>query len=439
MSSAFSYNKTPELFDIISSGVSTPIQSSPEVTYRDNQTLSQEPQLPVAETVPVMSLPTLEDVQQAVQEASEQVEGRGAEEVLKELLERVVEAALGQAEGRSEAKDVAVLQEAVEEDAAGIQTGESEAETETEMLEQPVKDGNMSLGEEDNGFKENERVVATGNIAGEDEGVVEVRLKFTEGVDTGIRKEADLEKINDSFKNKLSQENVEGASEETEEMAELAEEDNKEQVVLSVEKDAAVKEIQDEEETPTTLEVTVGGQPEQETVEESEPSRGVADEDETGHDWKKDEALVEETQIEDVETETTEHPSDKHETKTKPAVGEPAENKEEVKTGEDGHEPEKGVEHGYLEEGGTEGEVEVEGADLGGATEDERHEDDVIKKQSAALVGEGGDKKTEEKEETALEDSHDTKKEDQGKICVIQIYRGAKVLLMYNLFNRNKS
>lgn len=43
--------------------------------------------------------PSLEDVQRAVQEASEQAEGHGAEEVLKELLERVVEAALGQAEG----------------------------------------------------------------------------------------------------------------------------------------------------------------------------------------------------------------------------------------------------------------------------------------------------------------------------------------------------
>ena len=255
--------------------------------------------------------------------------------------------------------------------------------------------------------------------------------KAKEGEETGIREAGILEVIDDSLENKLSQEDTETVLEETKEMSEADEDDNKEQLE-SVEKDAAEKETQDEEETPTTAEVTAGGPPEPETVEESEHNLGVADEDQLGHHWKKDRALVEETQTGDVETETTESPSDQHEIKTKPVDGEPAEKREEVKTGEDAPDREKGAEHGYLEEGGTGGEVEAEGADLGGAKGDERYEDDAIKEQSTALVEEGGDKKAGGKEQTALEDSHDTEKEYQGEICVNQIYRGAKVLLVYN-------
>lgn len=54
----------------------------------------------------VVAPSNLEEVYQAVQVALEQPKGLGAEDVLKELLERVVEAALGQAEGRDEATAV---------------------------------------------------------------------------------------------------------------------------------------------------------------------------------------------------------------------------------------------------------------------------------------------------------------------------------------------
>lgn len=54
----------------------------------------------------VVAPSNLEEVYQTVKVASEQTKGLGAEDVLKELLERVVEAALGQAEGRDEATAV---------------------------------------------------------------------------------------------------------------------------------------------------------------------------------------------------------------------------------------------------------------------------------------------------------------------------------------------
>ncbi|XP_061730762.1 uncharacterized protein si:dkeyp-118a3.2 isoform X2 [Nerophis ophidion] len=77
----------------------TSIQSSmapPEELF----THPQEAERPAAEVVAMVAQPNLEDVHQAVQEASDKVEGGGAAEVLKELLERVVEAALGQVEGK---------------------------------------------------------------------------------------------------------------------------------------------------------------------------------------------------------------------------------------------------------------------------------------------------------------------------------------------------
>lgn len=92
----------------------------------------EKAELPSAEVVSVVAPPSLEEVHQAVQEASEQVEGRGAEMVLKELLERVVEAALGQVEGGvvSNAKD----EEAGEEEMLGA--GEEDSEVDTEEAEE---------------------------------------------------------------------------------------------------------------------------------------------------------------------------------------------------------------------------------------------------------------------------------------------------------------
>ncbi|XP_061571636.1 neurofilament medium polypeptide isoform X2 [Cololabis saira] len=391
-----------------SQDVPSPSQSSTEATYQGNHTLSQQPERPAAETVPLLSPPTLKDVQQAVQEASEQVEGRGAEEVLKELLERVIEAALGQAEGRSEAEDA--------EDTMGTQTRKNEAETGAEMLEQPVTDRNMSLREEENGFAEMEGVDAAEAVTGESKGVIEVSMKSIEDVETEVSEAGGLEVINDSLGMKLSQGDMEETLEETEDTVEAGEEDNIKKVVLSVEKNETTKEIADEEEIPATVEVTVRGQPEQGTVEASESSLGVADDNHIGNEWKKDDAQQERTYTEGIESETTELPSDKYEIKTKSVLQERSKAEEEAKIGEDAHEPEKGVEYGYLEKAGTEEGVEAEGTDLGGATGDERYGDDVIKEQSATLVEKK--KKAGEEKQTAVEDPHDTDKEDGGILVV---------------------
>lgn len=90
----FIYN----VFVISSVVFCTSNQSYPEAPLQE----SQRTELPSSELLTVVAPPSLEEVQQAVQEASEQAVGRGAEEVLKELLERVVEAALGQADGGDE-------------------------------------------------------------------------------------------------------------------------------------------------------------------------------------------------------------------------------------------------------------------------------------------------------------------------------------------------
>ncbi|CAL1601504.1 unnamed protein product [Knipowitschia caucasica] len=79
------------------------ILSSAVSLHDESQALPQEQESLGAEVVPVVVAPSLQEVQQAVQEASER-EGQGAEEVLKGLLERVVEAALGAAESAGEPK-----------------------------------------------------------------------------------------------------------------------------------------------------------------------------------------------------------------------------------------------------------------------------------------------------------------------------------------------
>lgn len=87
--------------------------------------------------------PSLEDMQQVVQEASEQMEGRGAEEVLKELLEREVEAALGQAEGGDEVNADEMAEsdkQSLEEEAMGARRDAS-VEEETGNVSKSVDEG----------------------------------------------------------------------------------------------------------------------------------------------------------------------------------------------------------------------------------------------------------------------------------------------------------
>ncbi|CAL8350861.1 unnamed protein product [Boreogadus saida] len=79
------------------------LASSTAALPHDVLSLPQGPQpSPGTAAAPAVAAPSMKEVEQAVQEASEQVEGGGAEEVLKGLLERVVEAALGEAEGEQQ-------------------------------------------------------------------------------------------------------------------------------------------------------------------------------------------------------------------------------------------------------------------------------------------------------------------------------------------------
>lgn len=228
-----------------------------------------------------MSPPSLKEVQQAVQEASEQVNSRGAGEVLKELLERVVEAALGHAEGGGEAKDEAAEKEEVIHDALGVRTGHLKAET----LEQPLLDKNTNL-EGDAGFEEEAEAEANafkdvaveerGVVKGEGETAIGFIEKITEGVETRVRETDTVEITHESPGTQLILKVLEKASEETIADLERNEENSKEQG-MPVLRNATEIKICDKEETPAALDVVADVQPEQETVDESKLGLGVAD------------------------------------------------------------------------------------------------------------------------------------------------------------------
>ncbi|XP_051802515.1 neurofilament medium polypeptide [Acanthochromis polyacanthus] len=404
--------------------LSISIQSSTAVAHQDGQRLPQDPELPPAEVVPVVSPPSLKEVQQAVREASEQVEGRGAEEVLKELLERVVEAALGQAEAGNEAK-ANVVQEAVEEDSLGTESKESEAEA--EVLEEAVENENMGDKEEDTGVKEKQEVAeadALEDVAEEGKGVVEAEgetaagsvEKTTAGVETGVREAEGVEVIDESQGSE--EEVVEGAVAALEETGgdfaiEKAGEDSEDELVLSEEKGAGETEIQEAEEAPAAVEMAVIGQTDQETVEESEPWLGEADVEQIGHDGAREEAPGDETQVDETEGEEIVVPSDNYEIEaTQSVVEEPVEGEEKEENIVKDPEGLEG-EDGYLVEGGTAEEKEAEGADVGEVTGDEIEGESVIKEESVALVNEESVQKAGEEEQTAVETSNGGEKEDE--------------------------
>ncbi|XP_035856170.1 A-kinase anchor protein 12 isoform X2 [Sander lucioperca] len=422
-----------------SEGLSTSIQSSTAVTLQDGQALPQEPELPPAEVVPVVVPPSLKEVQQAVQEASEQVEGRGAEEVLKELLERVVEAAMGQVEGGGEAKaDEAAVQEAFEEDALGAYKGETESDTEAEVSEQTVEEevegedmgaegGDTGVGEEQEIAKVDvfEDVVEEGKGAtdGEEETVAGFVQETTAGVETGGREAEGVEVIGESLDTKVSQEVVEEGVAALEEtggylaVEETGVEDSEEQVVLWEEKGAAESETQEVEEAPAVVDVAVGGEPEQEIVVESDPSLAVADVEQLGDAWGK-----EETQVDDMKGEVIVPHFDNYEKETTQTVaGEPveAEDEEKVNIVKDAEGLEVEDEQGHLVvEGGDAEEVEAEGTEVGEAEGGEINGGSVIKKESVALVNEGGDQQAGEEEQIALETSRGSEKEDQEVLVI---------------------
>ncbi|XP_060917402.1 retinitis pigmentosa 1-like 1 protein isoform X2 [Labrus mixtus] len=398
--------------------LSTSIQSSTAVTLQEGQTLPQEQELPPAEVVPVVAPPSLKEVQQAVQEASEQVEGRGAEEVLKELLERVVEAALGQVEGGGEAKaGEAPEQEAVEEEKPEAAKGDAETDTGAEVLEQGVveevegedvggKGGETGVEEvqevaEVDSFKD-EAEVAKGVIEGEVETVAESVGEVAAGVQAGDSEGQGVEVINETPDTKVSQDVVEEAL-----AASVETGGNFVGDAGLVENGAAETETQEVEELPAAVEVAVEGEPEQETLVESD--LGLAEQ--TG----EVETQEGETQADDIEGEGNVPSSDSSEMETtQTVVGEPVEEEEGVNVVKDTVEPEVEDGQGHVAVEGAAEEMEPEGA---GAVQSEGGEQVVIKEDSV-LINEGvGDQLTGE-EEIALETSDGSQTEDREALVI---------------------
>ncbi|KAM4595602.1 uncharacterized protein V3H82_002999 [Fundulus diaphanus] len=400
-----------------SEGVSTPIQFPTEVAYQNGQSFPQEPELPIAETVHFGSPPRLKEVQQAMQEASEQVKGRGAEELLKELLERVVEAALGQVEAGDQAKDVALEKERAEEGPLGVKMGEWEAEEEAETLALPWEGRNMSLQIGDNGFEESEGVAEVDALKNIARGAKEVVKEEGETVagsveEMTVREAVGLEVTGESLlETKSTQEDVDGPSEKTEGDLEAGK-DSEEQVLLIVLKNATERETQDEEETPATVEVAVGEQPEQETEEESITGLGVADKEQIENSRRKEAALLEKSQTDQMDgEEMLPHPNG-HVIQIKPVMGELIKEEGEIRSGENMVRLEKPDEKGVTEQEEKGG---VEGTDLREATVEATYGEVEFKEGSVAQVVKGGDNAGEE-EQIALEDSEHN--EDQGALVI---------------------
>lgn len=184
-------------------GVPTSTQSS-SVTLEDTHTSPREPGWSPAEVVSVVAPPSLEEVQQAVQEASEKVEGGAAEEFLKELLERVVEAALGQVDGKW---DERAVQEGAREDAVGV-----EDETQVEVSERMVL-GTDAGHEEEQEAKEREGEALADSMEETTVGVdtVEVEAAIVESVDAKVSQKV-VEETTLEGMGKLDDEKVEDSN-----------------------------------------------------------------------------------------------------------------------------------------------------------------------------------------------------------------------------------
>ncbi|CAJ1052201.1 Hypothetical predicted protein [Xyrichtys novacula] len=403
----------------------TSIQSSTTLNLQEGQTLPQEQELPPAEVVPVVAPPSLEEVQQAVQEASEQVEGRGAEEVLKELLERVVEAALGQAEGGGEPKAEESLEQETVEEATETNTGE-------EVSEQRVEEKTEG---EDSDPEEAETGVGEQTVA-EDEALVDVDVEGKEVIDEVVTTAAesmdDVTKVVETGGSKTEGVEVIGASPDTIVSQEVVEEtvaalgvtdgylvddagveDNKEQVLLLDEKEAAEAEAQVVEEPPAVVEVAVDGETEQETVVESDSSL----EEKIG-DAGGEEVVVMEESL--VEGEAIVPVSDNSEMETaQTAAEEPVDEMKEENILKDTLGSEVEGEEGQLlmEEEAAGEEVEVEEAIARTAEGGETHRDSIS--EELDLVNESfDDQRAEEEEQNVLEDMHGSENEEQEVLVI---------------------
>lgn len=392
----------------VSLGLMTSIQSSTEGTHY-GRTSPQEPELTSAGVAPaVLSPPSLKEVQQAVQEASEQVEGRRTEEVLKQLLEKVVEVALGQADGGSDAKvDPGTVQKAAEE----------EADFEAEVLEQKVEDENMGISEEDAGVEEkqdeagvdaSEDVTDRGVVMEEHETAAGSVEKTTAGVETGVREADTVRVIDETLGTEFSDEVVEGVGATLDETGEdsavmaKVQEDNKDQAVLSEEKGATLTEIQETKETLDVEEVAVHREPEL-NLGEADVEQ-IGDKKETWLDKTAGETialLLDNYQIEATQT----------------AVREPILEEEDVNIAKEPDGPEEKQEQGHLVEEGASVEVELGGTTVGEAKVDDRDGESMIKRKSVVLVNKrDGQKEEAEEEQLASETSIDSTKKDQGEV-----------------------
>ncbi|XP_046901279.1 protein FAM9A-like [Hypomesus transpacificus] len=107
-------------------------------TTQETETSPLDPELSPGEVVPEVAPPSLREVEDAVQEASKLGEERGAEEVLKELLERVVEAALGETGKGGGGEEVGEAAEEVEAE-AGFEADVVEEEEEVSFKQRREK------------------------------------------------------------------------------------------------------------------------------------------------------------------------------------------------------------------------------------------------------------------------------------------------------------
>lgn len=357
------------------------------VTLQDGQTVPHEADVPHTDVVPVVAPPSMKEVQQAMQEASEKVKGPEAEEVLKELLEKVVEAAMSEVE-----KEVNENTEEVEKE---------EADTKVEVLEQPAEE--RQVQDEDKGAKGED------SVAEEEQGVAEVdafkdpaeegkRVVKAEtaagplGETTETRPSDGVEVINRSTDTEVSQEVVDetiAALDEREGDLKLQEgevEDNNEQAVLLKERGAAETETQ---ETP----IFVGS-----SWQESDHIHVRAGMKREGDVERKEEALAGETHIAEKEVSLIKASDNSRTEPTHIVEGVPEE--EEVNHVNHAGGPEVEKDQSYLlEEGGVAEVVEGETTNVGEST-------------GAEKVGE----ETKEGEQVSLETSHGAETDNQGEI-----------------------
>ncbi|KAF3687602.1 hypothetical protein EXN66_Car003274 [Channa argus] len=392
---------------ICKKGLLTSNQSSAVVTFQDDKALQPEPEVAPANVMPAEASHGLKEVQQAVQVASEQVESRGAEEVLKVLMEKVVEAALRQVEGRGEVRrGEAAVQEAVTENVLGAE--EEGAYVKTEVKKKEVEGEYMEAKGEDTVVGKQTAEVQRGifrDVAEEGKGVIkwegEITAASMEETTTGIENEerqgvleVSDESLDTDVSHKVVKESIVALEEIVQDLTinETEVGDRNEQVVLSKRKGEYESNLKQAGETPAVVKVAQGGD-----LAQTENARGKE----------------EETQIDEKEREVMIKP-DNYATKHTVVVEE--EEVENLVDHAEGAEVDKKQDHTVME-GGVAKEKQAERTDVTETAEEEKDEESEI---SEILVNEGSDQQAGEEEETqvALETSDGIKTQDQEMLVI---------------------